>query len=182
MSISKGVGPLPVVWRTGGDRAVAGAGSWCARDRAAAGSQPVDDLAGAASERVDADVAARVQGVGRAVARRASCLPTEGGQAGREPAALRVCAGAALGCGARWRRSSCRAAGAEVERPEQAASWRSSLGAGLEPGTDREPAAGRVPDDPSMQISHEAIYQALYVQGRGALKRELVACLRTGRA
>jgi IS30 family transposase len=38
------------------------------------------------------------------------------------------------------------------------------------------------PDDPSMQISHEAIYQALYVQGRGALKRELVACLRTGRA
>jgi IS30 family transposase len=37
-------------------------------------------------------------------------------------------------------------------------------------------------DDPSMRISHEAIYQALYVQGRGALKRELVACLRTGRA
>ena len=38
------------------------------------------------------------------------------------------------------------------------------------------------PDDGSMRISHEAIYQALYVQGRGALKRELVACLRTGRA
>jgi IS30 family transposase len=37
-------------------------------------------------------------------------------------------------------------------------------------------------DDESMRISHEAIYQALYVQGRGALKRELVACLRTGRA
>ena len=33
-----------------------------------------------------------------------------------------------------------------------------------------------------MRISHEAIYQALYIQGRGALKRELVACLRTGRA
>ena len=33
-----------------------------------------------------------------------------------------------------------------------------------------------------MRISHEAIYQALYVQSRGALRRELVACLRTGRA
>jgi IS30 family transposase len=38
------------------------------------------------------------------------------------------------------------------------------------------------PNDETMRISHEAIYQALYVQGRGALKRELVACLRTGRA
>jgi IS30 family transposase len=38
------------------------------------------------------------------------------------------------------------------------------------------------PDDESMRISHEAIYQALYVQGRGALSRELSACLRTGRA
>jgi len=38
------------------------------------------------------------------------------------------------------------------------------------------------PDDEDMRISHEAIYQALYIQGRGALKRELVACLRTGRA
>lgn len=38
------------------------------------------------------------------------------------------------------------------------------------------------PDDKSMRISHEAICQALYIQGRGALKRELVSCLRTGRA
>ncbi len=38
------------------------------------------------------------------------------------------------------------------------------------------------PDDESMRVSHEAIYQALYVQGRGALRRELTACLRTGRA
>jgi IS30 family transposase len=34
----------------------------------------------------------------------------------------------------------------------------------------------------SMRISHEAIYQALYIQGRGALRRELTVCLRTGRA
>ena len=38
------------------------------------------------------------------------------------------------------------------------------------------------PDDESMRVSHEAIYQALFVQGRGALRRELTACLRTGRA
>ena len=38
------------------------------------------------------------------------------------------------------------------------------------------------PDDGAMRVSHEAIYQALYVQGRGALRRELSACLRTGRA
>jgi len=38
------------------------------------------------------------------------------------------------------------------------------------------------PDDESMRISHEAIYQSLYVQGRGALRQELTACLRTGRA
>ena len=33
-----------------------------------------------------------------------------------------------------------------------------------------------------MRVSHEAIYQALYIQGRGALRQELTACLRTGRA
>jgi IS30 family transposase len=38
------------------------------------------------------------------------------------------------------------------------------------------------PGDETMRISHEAIYQALYVQGRGALRHELTACLRTGRA
>jgi IS30 family transposase len=37
------------------------------------------------------------------------------------------------------------------------------------------------PDDDDMRISHEAIYQALFVQGRGELGRELTACLRTGR-
>ena len=35
-------------------------------------------------------------------------------------------------------------------------------------------------DDQSMRISHKAIYQSLYIQGRSAFKRELVSCLRTG--
>jgi len=38
------------------------------------------------------------------------------------------------------------------------------------------------PDNPEMWVSHEAIYQSIYVQGRGALRRELAVCLRTGRA
>ena len=38
------------------------------------------------------------------------------------------------------------------------------------------------PDDLEMRVSHETIYQSLYVQGRGALRRELARCLRTGRA
>jgi IS30 family transposase len=38
------------------------------------------------------------------------------------------------------------------------------------------------PDDEAMQASHETIYRALFVQGRGSLRRELATCLRTGRA
>jgi IS30 family transposase len=38
------------------------------------------------------------------------------------------------------------------------------------------------PDRPEMRVSHETIYQSLYVQSRGALRRELSTCLRTGRA
>jgi transposase, IS30 family len=49
-----------------------------------------------------------------------------------------------------------------------------------------EQIAGRLaaiyPDSPEMQVSHETIYKALYVQGRGELRRELAQCLRTGRA
>ena len=40
----------------------------------------------------------------------------------------------------------------------------------------------RFPEDPEMWVSTETIYQSLYVQSRGALRRELTACLRTGRS
>jgi transposase, IS30 family len=42
--------------------------------------------------------------------------------------------------------------------------------------------AKNYPDRPEMQVSHETLYKALYVQGRGELRRELHRCLRTGRA
>ena len=49
-----------------------------------------------------------------------------------------------------------------------------------------EQIAGRLkvefPDQPEMQVSTETLYQSLYVQSRGALKRDLTRCLRTGRA
>src|SRR5580700_12210480 len=48
-----------------------------------------------------------------------------------------------------------------------------------------EQASGRLkmlyPDDPAMRVSHETIYQSLYVYPRGGLRRELQACLRSGR-
>ncbi len=99
----------------------------------------------AASECLDADLAAGVPGVGRAVARGAAGASSEGREAGRQRAALCVRAGTAeRRCTASgW---SCgRPAGGALERQERAASRRSALGAGLEPGADLQAAARRVP-------------------------------------
>jgi IS30 family transposase len=56
----------------------------------------------------------------------------------------------------------------------------------LDGGCSPEQISGRLkrdfPDDLEMRMSHEAIYRSIYVQGRGELRRELTACLRTGRA
>jgi IS30 family transposase len=63
---------------------------------------------------------------------------------------------------------------------------RREVQARLEENHSPEQIAARLrddfPDDPEMWVSHETIYKSLYVQGRGALKRELVKHLRTGRA
>jgi IS30 family transposase len=56
----------------------------------------------------------------------------------------------------------------------------------LEKKFSPEQIAGRLkqdfPDDSEMWVSAETIYQSLYLQSRGALRRELTRCLRTGRA
>lgn len=63
---------------------------------------------------------------------------------------------------------------------------RGSVEQDLEKKYSPEQIAGRLrrqhPDHPEMHVSHETIYQSLYVQSRGALRRELTTCLRTGRA
>ena len=56
--------------------------------------------------------------------------------------------------------------GDEQWSPEQISAW----------------LARTYPEDPTMQISAEAVYQSLYIQSRGALRKELTAALRTGRA
>lgn len=62
---------------------------------------------------------------------------------------------------------------------------RARVVADLEKLMSPEQIAGRLraeyPNDTSMQVSHETIYKSLYVHGKGALARELAACLRTGR-
>ena len=148
------------------------------------GRAPVDDLAGAAPQRRHPRRQARVPGLGRAV---------EGRPAG--PAARsRRSWPATRGCGS-TSRTGCWAAS---ERPDGTVRRRAAdacmEGANKPHRGDRrwatawspEQICARLkidfPDDESMRISHEAIYQALYIEGRGALKRELVACLRTGRA
>jgi transposase, IS30 family len=50
--------------------------------------------------------------------------------------------------------------------PEQIAAW----------------LADTYADDPEMQVSHETIYQSLFVLGKGALRKELHRALRSGRA
>lgn len=61
-----------------------------------------------------------------------------------------------------------------------------AVSAGLEQRWSPQQIAARLrmehPSDPSMQASHETIYKALYLQGRGELRKELTRALRTGRA
>jgi IS30 family transposase len=92
----------------------------------------------------------------------------------------------------RYRATSAHAAAWErAARPKQAKlatnlALRERVEHDLQKKYSPEQIAGRLrvqfPNDPEMSVSHETIYQSLYVQSRGALRRELTRCLRTGRA
>jgi transposase, IS30 family len=70
----------------------------------------------------------------------------------------------------------------KLARPELAARVTSWLTEWWSPVQIAGRLRAEFPHDPMMWVSHETIYQALYVQGRGELRRELARCLRTGRA
>jgi IS30 family transposase len=74
----------------------------------------------------------------------------------------------------------------KVRKLERLPGLRAKVEAGLTRRWSPQQIAARLraahPDDPELQISHETIYQSLFVQGRGQLRRELAANLRSGRA
>ncbi|MGH2855804.1 MAG: IS30 family transposase [Solirubrobacteraceae bacterium] len=97
------------------------------------------------------------------------------------------------GCGGRDRYRALRAerlAGLRARRPKPTKLSRcprllAAVQAGLEQRWSPEQISARLkaehPDDPEMRISHETIYQSLYVQARGEFRRQLSSQLRTGR-
>jgi IS30 family transposase len=69
-----------------------------------------------------------------------------------------------------------------ASNPELCAQVQARLLTRLSPEQITATLRAQFPSRPEMWVSHETIYQALYVQGRGELRRELARCLRTGRA
>ena len=140
-----------------------------ARDRPSLDTRAVDDLARGATECRDAWPWVRLSGHDGAVARRPSRSSSEGRPDWRS---MRRSA-------RMWKTVWPVWSSRLTAPPSPVPSWR-GRGVGTGPGStgggrrrgvrNKLPSpATRLPTDPSMHISHEAIYQALYVQGRGAL-------------
>src|SRR3954469_6764416 len=191
--VEAAVRALSVVCRAGGNRDLARATARGARDRPPARARAVHDLPRAAPQRRHAQRRSGVPGHNRPIARRPLCPPPQGPPArpppGPKPAKLAINEPLRRSVQDRLAGLVMAPNGAAVHGPvvpwkgrrrgrRQARRWATAW--------SPEQIARRLrldfPDDETMRISHEAIYQALHVQGRGALRRELTACLRTGRA
>src|SRR3954469_11294269 len=194
-------GAVPVVRGTRGGRAVACAGARGAGGRPAARAGGGDGLARAAAQRCDARGGA-ASTVSRELRRTAA---TRGGgleyrattaqwhaeRAAQRPKPARLATNPALRAYVRDRLAGAVVApgGAAVAGP--AVTWKGRRhgrrqhrrwASAWSPQQISRRLRLDFPGDEAMRISHEAIYQSLYVQGRGALRREQTACLRTGRA
>src|SRR5579871_4538233 len=100
---------------------------------------------------------------------------------GREVARNSSGTGSYRALAAQWRAR--RPKQAKLAGNEELRGWvRGKLRKGWSPEQISARLAAEFPDRPEMRVSHETIYQSLYVQGRGALRRELARSLRTGRA
>ena len=162
---------------------MAGAGRRGAGDRAPAGAGGVDDLAGAAAQR------RHTRGGG--LDYRATTAQWHAERAGRRPKPAKLATNAALRTYVQDRLAGAIVAPGGAAVPGPAVRWKGRRHGRRQ---ERRWATAWSPQqiahrlrldfthDDAMRISHEAIHQALYVRGRGALRRELTACLRTGRA
>src|SRR6516225_8028694 len=164
------VRPVSLICGAGGDRTSSSAGLLHAGGCAPARTNSFNDFAGVAAQRCNPKRRFGVSRDDSAMACRSICSPPRAGEACAQRGIANLCGGTIGRVRRRSELVSCSRPGCAPERP---------------PAWSPEQIARRLPvdypDDETMRISHKAIYQALFVQSRGALRRDLTACLRTGR-
>jgi hypothetical protein len=129
------------------------------------GAGSIDDLPRAAAQRRHPK---RRPGISRhdsAMARRAIFSPPEAGEACSQCCIASLCGGTTGWRGRRSKRRSCSRPDRALERPSAWTTARPAVGKRLEPGQIARRLPIDFPDDEAMRISHEDIYQALFVQG-----------------
>ena len=151
-------------------------------DRAATWASCIDDLAGVAAQRCHSRWWLRLSRDHGTVACRSRRKASQACQTGDQCCATALCPRSAGRQGRHSRREGHRWSPGSLEGTRHGRRQHRRWSRAWSPEQIAHRLPIDFPDDTSMRISHEAIYQALYIQGRGALRRELTACLRTGRA
>ena len=157
---------LSLVARARGDRADAGARIRASGNRTPSEAIAFDDLPRGPSQCRDALGRLRLPGNDRAVARGARRAAAKTGKAGVKRRLAPLCAGAPCRSGQPVGRHGGRRPAGFLEGETTRATTIPAMGHGLEPEISRRLLLD-FPGDETMRISNEAIYQALYIQGRG---------------